>query len=270
MSFKILILSAFFYLFFWIIAFSVSGFLPRKHKVLPPEQTISLSSHRPTVGLLASAYCPRLFASNNSTPPPSEILYEVLEKKTAYHLIYRFVWAHKPDFTSLSGFFCTLTNFIYYGYSGKDIAYTALTIDKKTADITHFEFAPAQNCIHIFKNHNQVQPIKTNRPAPLQDKKNTKQYLNISNTLAPTLLLNSPKNISAFSPNASSNKLLLPTPTFLNEKNYKTLKIARRNQGNFTPKEAAMNTPIIFFVGLIATVYFYLILKANRRKKIPS
>jgi len=284
MSFRIVLLSALFYLIFISIGHGLSGFLPRKYEVLPPETTVSLAGNSLSLEELVQKYRPSYWLPEQQSSPASErILYEVIEGEKVYTIVYHPEWENEiaPDQTQ--HIFYAAFRLVKYGFSLKDIEFVQLTINKNSGIIEKIllETINSENTFNSnLQQHYRLLLERTGENTYKKVLSDTEEgavikedFFLMMESEASQLLIatwNHLSKIANIEFKGEGHQQQSFQLTFLTGDIYKRLKLARRSQGDFKTKESPMNTPIIFFVGVIALFYFFVIMSDYTKNKFLS
>lgn len=285
MSFRLILLSFLFYLIFISVGHGLSGFLERKYEVLPLASTVQLADKQFTLEELAQKYRPSYWLPDQQQSPNAErLLYEVIDTDHNYVIVYHPEWKNEIVPQQMQHYLYMAFRLVKYAFSLKDIEFIQLKVDKQTGTIQEVlvETKNPENTFNsTLQQHFTLTLSRTGNDSFRRIIKDTEGKATVEDAIkmdelkGPNLIIatwNHLVELAPFDFSESEYKKQNFQLTYLEDDTYKGQKLARRSQGDFKTKESPMNSPIIFFVGLIALFYFFVIMSDyNKNKnKFPS
>jgi hypothetical protein len=261
-----------FYLFFILCGITISGYLPRVYSVLQPEDAVFLKGETIKAADLAAEYAPEFYVNPAFAQAPlQEVGFEVLDTAGQLNIIYRPQWADEFHPQTLKDIAYRSFRFLYYGLSTKDIEYIQLSIDKETGAVNQLQFESAAEG----KNYNS--PRQQHLVTTYEQRDNN--VWRVVEDKAGKQLIDEPVPMRDIRPadlrftSTTWNHLLALTPTTTAKARkqeysltsfdadaFKSLKIARRSQGDIATRESKASIWIVFLVNLIPLGLFSLII----------
>lgn len=224
-----------------MIGIMLTGAIKRDYVVLERNTQITIGEKAYDLDGFAQEYLPKIVVPDGLKKEGlDQILYEVVSNDSLYTINYYFKWHGEQHPDPAQYVLSNVWKLIYFKFNLSDIEFLQVDIRKLSGVIDAIKFANGSPSISTEKSTFHIGGWAHN--------------FKIGNRLAM----------------ASEKYLLQSTPVYFEESAYKSLKIARRSQGDYKTNDNKTNIPIILFLALTTTYYFRHMQKDYEPKDIQS